>query len=73
MGDIATNSKRGLIALIPIRYQIGYHLFDVKSLKYSRKAKWQPDHQSKPIYNEYGLTQPQISSQAWTLVQTAKD
>ena len=40
-GDgIACNAKRGLAALISVKDESAYHLFDCSLLKVKKKAKW---------------------------------
>lgn len=43
-GSIAYNAKKDIAALLPIRNQVGYHVFDFNNMEVVRKAQWQAKH-----------------------------
>lgn len=51
INDIAICETSKMAALLSVKHQIAYHLFDCMNLQIVKKAKWQPRQQSKEQIN----------------------
>lgn len=45
--DVRYNSKANTVALLSMKNEIAYHLFDMTDMDLIKRAKWQPAHKGR--------------------------